>query len=109
VLPAKGLNCKEGWGHTLNFGLAHHCQNVHPQIERDVAPGCGLSHGDSQPDSTPGIGESEYSHQFEVWSGVSYSAAANMYAWGKRIGDGSLQADAKSLLTLPFSGGCDFR
>lgn len=46
------------------------------------------------PDSTPGIGDSEYAHQFEVWTGVSYNAAANIYAWGKRVGDGSLQADA---------------
>ena len=46
------------------------------------------------PDSTPGVGDSEYSHQFEVWTGVSYNAAANLYAWGKRVGDGSLQADA---------------
>ncbi|MGO9088030.1 MAG: GH116 family glycosyl-hydrolase [Terriglobales bacterium] len=46
------------------------------------------------PDSTPGVGDSEYAHQFEVWTGVSYSAAANLYAWGKRVGDGSLQADA---------------
>lgn len=46
------------------------------------------------PDSTPGIGDSEYAHQFEVWTGVSYCAAANLYSWGKRIGDGSLQADA---------------
>lgn len=47
-----------------------------------------------RPDSTPGAGDSEYAHQFEVWTGVSYNAAANLYAWGKRIGDGSLQADA---------------
>ena len=46
------------------------------------------------PDSTPGVGDSEYSHQFEVWTGVSYNAGANLYAWGKRVGDGSLQADA---------------
>lgn len=46
------------------------------------------------PDSSPGVGDSEYSHQFEVWTGVSYNAAANMYAWGKKIGDGSLQANA---------------
>jgi non-lysosomal glucosylceramidase len=46
------------------------------------------------PDSTPGVGDSEYTHQFEVWTGVSYCAAANVYHWGKRIGDGSLQADA---------------
>jgi len=47
-----------------------------------------------RPDSTPGAGDSEYAHQFEVWTGVSYNAAANLYAWGKRLGDGSLQADA---------------
>ena len=46
------------------------------------------------PDSTPGVGDSEYTHQFEVWTGVSYCAAANLYHWGKRIGDGPLQADA---------------
>lgn len=46
------------------------------------------------PDSTPGIGDSEYTHQFEVWTGVSYCAAANLYHWGKRIGDGALQAEA---------------
>ena len=47
-----------------------------------------------RPDSTPGVGDSEYSHQFEVWTGVSYCAAANLYHWGKRIGDGALQAEA---------------
>lgn len=47
-----------------------------------------------RPDSAPGVGDSEYAHQFEVWTGVSYSAAANLYAWGKRMEDGSLQADA---------------
>ena len=46
------------------------------------------------PDSTPGVGDSEAAHQFEVWTGVSYNAAANIYSWGKRTGDGSLQADA---------------
>ena len=45
------------------------------------------------PDSTPGVGDSEYTHQFEVWTGVSYCAAANLYRWGKRIGDGALQAN----------------
>jgi len=47
-----------------------------------------------RPDSTPGVGDSEFAHQFEVWTGVSYCAAANIYSWGKRIGDGSLQAEA---------------
>ncbi len=46
------------------------------------------------PDSTPGVGDSEYSHQFEVWTGVSYCAAANLYHWGKRLDDGGLQANA---------------
>jgi uncharacterized protein (DUF608 family) len=46
------------------------------------------------PDSTPGVGDSEYAHQFEVWTGVSYCTAANLYHWAKRIQDGSLQADA---------------
>ena len=46
------------------------------------------------PDSTPGVGDSEYAHQFEVWTGVSYCAAASLYSWGKRLHDGALQADA---------------
>ncbi len=45
-------------------------------------------------DSTPGVGDSEYTHQFEVWTGVSYCAAANLYHWGKRLDDGALQANA---------------
>jgi non-lysosomal glucosylceramidase len=47
-----------------------------------------------RPDSTPGLGDSEYAHQFEVWTGVSYCAAANLYHWGKRIGDGAFEANA---------------
>ncbi len=46
------------------------------------------------PDSLPGVGDSEYLHQFEVWTGVSYCAAANMYHCGKARNDGSLQAKA---------------
>jgi non-lysosomal glucosylceramidase len=46
------------------------------------------------PDSLPGVGDSEYLHQFEVWTGVSYCAAANMYHCGKELNDGALQAEA---------------
>ena len=46
------------------------------------------------PDSLPGVGDSEYLHQFEVWTGVSYCAAANMYHCGKERNDGALQAEA---------------
>ena len=46
------------------------------------------------PDSLPGVGDSEYLHQFEVWTGVSYCAAANMYHWGRETADGALQAEA---------------
>jgi uncharacterized protein (DUF608 family) len=46
------------------------------------------------PDSLPGVGDSEYLHQFEVWTGVSYCAAANMYHCGKKRSDGALQAEA---------------
>jgi|ERR1035437_3667098 uncharacterized protein (DUF608 family) len=45
------------------------------------------------PDSTPGVGASEFNHHFEVWTGVAYAAAANMVHWGKRIGDGAMQLD----------------
>ena len=45
------------------------------------------------PDSTPGVGASEFNHHFEVWTGVAYAAAANMLHWGKRIGDGGMQLD----------------
>ena len=46
------------------------------------------------PDSLPGVGDSEYLHQFEVWTGVSYCAAANIYHCGKERNDGALQANA---------------
>ncbi len=46
------------------------------------------------PDSSPAVGSSEYDHHFEVWTGVSWNAAANMYAWGRRTGDGALMAEA---------------
>lgn len=45
-------------------------------------------------DSLPGIGDSEYLHQFEVWTGVSYCAAANIYHCGKKQNDGALQSNA---------------
>jgi non-lysosomal glucosylceramidase len=46
-------------------------------------------------DSTPGVGDSESpGHPFEVWTGVSYAAAANLYHWGKKNGDGAMQLDA---------------
>src|SRR5208337_2893441 len=31
---------------------------------------------------------------FEVWTGVSYAAAANVFHWGKEIDDGAMQATA---------------
>jgi non-lysosomal glucosylceramidase len=46
------------------------------------------------PDSLPGIGDSEYLHQLEVWTGVSYCAAANMYHFGREMNDGALEAEA---------------
>jgi non-lysosomal glucosylceramidase len=46
------------------------------------------------PDSLPGVGDSEYLHQFEVWTGVSYCAAANMHHFGIEMNDGALQAEA---------------
>jgi uncharacterized protein (DUF608 family) len=46
------------------------------------------------PDSTPGVGDSEFQHHFEVWTGVSYAAAANLYHWGKDTGDGAMQLAA---------------
>ena len=46
------------------------------------------------PDSTPGVGDSEFEHQFEVWTGVSYAAAANLYHWGRKNNDGAMQSAA---------------
>jgi uncharacterized protein (DUF608 family) len=46
------------------------------------------------PDSLPGVGDSEYTHQFEVWTGVSWCATANIYHCGKVRNDGALQANA---------------
>jgi len=41
-----------------------------------------------------GSENSEFEHHLEVWTGVSYALAANMYHWGKKTGDGGLQAIA---------------
>ena len=45
-------------------------------------------------DGSPAVGDSEFAHEFEVWTGVSYALAASLYHWGKQIGDGALQAEA---------------
>lgn len=55
----------------------------------DVGAGNALT-----PESKPALGASEWEHQFEVWTGITYSLCANLYAWGKRINDGSLQDEA---------------
>jgi len=46
------------------------------------------------PDSKPGLEASEYSHEYEVWTGISYSFSANLYHWGKIHNDGAMLADA---------------
>ena len=47
------------------------------------------------PDSKPGIGASDgKAHEYEVWTGISYSFAANLYHFGKSHNDGILMADA---------------
>jgi uncharacterized protein (DUF608 family) len=45
-------------------------------------------------DSKPGVEASEYSHEYEVWTGISYSFSANLYHWGKTHDDGAMMADA---------------
>ncbi|HWH58612.1 MAG TPA: GH116 family glycosyl-hydrolase [Terriglobales bacterium] len=50
------------------------------------------------PDSTPAIGVAPMigliGHMFNVWAGVTYCTAANMYHWGKRVGDSELMKNA---------------
>jgi non-lysosomal glucosylceramidase len=64
-----------------------------PDADGDGIGDCGAANA-LNPDSSPAIGSSEYDHHFEVWTGVSWNAAANMYHWGRRTGDGALMADA---------------
>ena len=47
----------------------------------------------------PGLKTSDslFSHEYEVWTGVSYNLAASMYHWGKKYGDKELMK--KALLT----------
>jgi uncharacterized protein (DUF608 family) len=75
-------------------------RNVKPLLDLD-GDGIGdLGVGNAlHPDSTPGIGDGEEDndpngHEFEVWTGVSYAAAANLYHWGKQTDDGAMQAAA---------------
>lgn len=49
------------------------------------------------PQGGPGVKTSEYNHEYEVWTGVSYNLAAGMYHWGKKYGDRQLME--KALLT----------
>ncbi len=64
-----------------------------PDVNGDGVGDAGVANA-LNPDSSPGVGASEYSHHFEVWTGVSYNAAANMYHWGRERGEGPLMADA---------------
>jgi len=42
----------------------------------------------------PDIKASEWNHEHEVWTGVSYDLAAGMYHWGKKYGDKKLMEEA---------------
>jgi hypothetical protein len=37
------------------------------------------------PDSKPGFESSEYSHEYEMWTDITYSFSANLYHWGRCI------------------------
>jgi non-lysosomal glucosylceramidase len=45
-------------------------------------------------DEKPGLEASEFSHEYEVWTGISYSFSANLYHWGKTHNDGAMMAGA---------------
>ncbi|HEY65378.1 MAG TPA: hypothetical protein G4O02_12490 [Caldilineae bacterium] len=64
-----------------------------PDTDGDGVGNLGVGNA-LRPDGSPGVGDSEFRHEYEVWTGVSYSLAANLYHWGKRIQDGALQAAA---------------
>ena len=46
------------------------------------------------PNGESGVKTSEHNHEYEVWTGVSYNLAANMYHWGKYTNDEKLKAEA---------------
>ncbi len=45
----------------------------------------------------PAVGDSEFVHEHEVWVGVSYALAANLYHWGKQNNDQELMLEALNL------------
>ena len=46
------------------------------------------------PDSKPALGASEYEHQFEVWTGITYTLSSDLYYWGRKTHDGALMNEA---------------
>lgn len=50
------------------------------------------------PDSTPAVGVAPMigliGHVFNIWAGVTYCTAANMYSWGRRANDSGLAKNA---------------
>ena len=46
------------------------------------------------PQGGPGVKTSEFDHEQEVWTGVSYNLAATMYHWGRKYGDKRLMEEA---------------
>jgi len=64
-----------------------------PDIDSDAIGDAGAGNA-LTPDSKPALGASEWEHQFEVWTGITYSLSSNLFAWGKRINDGALQSEA---------------
>ncbi len=46
------------------------------------------------PEGEHAVETCQWDHPNEVWTGISYSLAASLYHWGKRVNDGELQKEA---------------
>jgi non-lysosomal glucosylceramidase len=101
-----GQRCADNFGLPSALDKKRMISHLHQCFERLVKPlrdydGDGV--GDLGAanilnlEGQPALKTSEFGHEHEVWTGVTYNLAASMYHWGQRNGDDDLKR--KALLT----------
>ena len=91
-----GQRCSERTGLPPALPPGRILSHLRRCAERLVRPAGGAANV-LRPDGSPGVGDSEFNHEHEVWLGVSYVLAATMLHWARRAGDEGLSAAALAL------------